>query len=167
MPHRGTVPIYRGHDTSSCAGRTANISATPIWRYPGDPGTPDFCHKFRHDPIPPLNSPFFGKIRHFPDTPSVSYFPKTVVIYSKHPKIILTSSPLQQPQKKIRTHLDSSARPTYIETFAIRSVVPSTKVELRHLDFAKIQIWRFLTGGISCCFPQNAIFPTTHFLLGK
>ena len=66
MPHRGTVPIYRCHDTSSCAGPTSKISITPIWCDPGDPGTPDFCHKFRHDPIPPLNSPILGKIRHFP-----------------------------------------------------------------------------------------------------
>ena len=100
MPHRGTVPIYRCHDTSSCAGPTSKIFTTPIWRDPGDPGTPDFCHKFRHDPIPPLNSPFYGEIRHFPDTPPVSYFSETVVIFPKHPKIILTSSPLEQPQKK-------------------------------------------------------------------
>ena len=100
MPHRGTVPIYRCHDTSSCPGPTAKIFVTPIWRDPGDPGTPDFCHKFRFDPIPPLNSPFYEKIRCFPDTPPVPYFSETVVVFSKHPKIILTNSPLEQPQKK-------------------------------------------------------------------
>ena len=99
------------------------------------------------------------KKRNFPDTPPVSDFLETSCIFSKHPKIILTSSPLEQPQKKIRTHLDSSGRPTYVDIFAIRSVVPSTKVELRHLDFAnKTQAWQLLTGGISCCFLQNAIF---------